>query len=119
MENESDWIMRQLHAFADGLGYVLAHGSKSGKTAIVFPQAQAEKLPHQAELADLIAKQQYAAGAQRLLKLQYALPEQDFMKLGVWFYDTLNQLNDDELKAGEFSRSSIVAGLKQLAELEL
>lgn len=50
MQDESDWLMRQLHAFATGLGYTLSR-HKGGTTEVVFPQNQNQPLPHQVELA--------------------------------------------------------------------
>ena len=59
MQDESDWLMRQLHAFATGLGYTLSR-HKGGTTEVVFPQNQNQPLPHQVELAQLIDRKAYA-----------------------------------------------------------
>ncbi|MFD0898093.1 DUF6483 family protein [Loigolactobacillus binensis] len=117
MQNESDYIMRQIKAFAEGLGYIMSQRKNNTDTEIVFHMAE-PLLPHQLELQQLIAKKQYAAVAKRLLALQYAMPEGDFFKLSVWFYDTLNQRSDTELQQNNYSRSAIIAGLKQLQMLQ-
>lgn len=96
MQDESDWLMRQLHAFATGLGYTLSR-HKGGTTEVVFPQDQ----------------------AQPLLALQFAMTEAEFLKLGIWFYATLNQFDDQSLAAGGISRASLVAGLEQLQRLKM
>jgi len=117
MQNESDYIMRQIKAFAEGLGYMLSKNKNNTDTEIVFHMDE-PLLPHQFELQQLIDKKQYAAAAKRLLSLRYAISETDFFKLGVWFYDTLNQRSDTELQRNNYSRAAIVAGLKQLQELQ-
>lgn len=118
MEYEGDFILRQIKTLADGLGVALAHGKNGGQTEIIFPAALGQKLPFQPELQGLITQQHYAQAAHRLLQLRYALPENEFLKLGVWFYGQLNQLSADELAAGRYSKQNIVAGLRQLEQLK-
>ncbi|GAF36222.1 DUF6483 family protein [Lentilactobacillus farraginis] len=117
MQDESDFILRQIRAFAEGLGYILAHG-KGGhsQTEIIFPARQEQKLPHQTELQSLIDKKQYAGAAERLLSLQYAMTDDQFTALGIWLYASLNELSDAQLLEGGFSKKSIIAGLNQLKE---
>ncbi|MFR0554377.1 DUF6483 family protein [Loigolactobacillus coryniformis] len=117
MQNESDYIMRQIKAFAEGIGYMLSKYKNNTDTEIVF-HLDEPLLPHQSELQQLIAKKQYATAAKRLLSLRYAMPEMEFFKLGVWFYDTLNQRSDTKLQQNHYSRAAIIVGLKQLQELQ-
>ncbi|GAF41012.1 hypothetical protein FC83_GL001010 [Agrilactobacillus composti DSM 18527 = JCM 14202] len=114
MQNESDWIMRQIHAFADGLGYILASGKGGGTTEIVFPEHQAQKLPQQTELQRLVTAKEYGTAAKRLWALQYALPGIEFIKLAVWLFDTLRQYDDSTLVQGDYSRKALVADLQKL-----
>ncbi|MBQ0837080.1 hypothetical protein KBP51_11640 [Lactiplantibacillus pentosus] len=118
MQDESDWLMRQLRAFATGLGYTLSR-RKGGETQVVFPELQDKPLPHQVELTQLIDKHAYAQAADRLLALQYAMTAAEFLKLGIWFYATLNRFDDQNLASGGISRASLVAGLAQLKQLDL
>ena len=117
MTEEDDWIMRQINSFAQGLGYLLAQRKGAAQTEIIFPAKEAQNLPHQAELQRLINQEAYGAAAARLLKLRYAMTEPKFMALSLWFYNTLNQYNDTQLQAGQYSKQAIVAGLKQLEQL--
>lgn len=118
MNYESDWITRQLKSFAQGLGYVFSKGKGGGETEIVFPQKQEKLLPHQDELQQLIDAHHYAQAAKRLWNLQYAMPEQDFVKLGVWFYGTLNGYSNQELIDGNYSRNQILVGLNGLKNMK-
>ncbi len=116
MQNESDWIMKQIRSFAEGLGVVLSN-AKGTQTEIIFPQKEEQVLPHQAELKNMLQNKQYVSASKRLLALQYAMPEKDFLKLGIWFYDNLNQHSDSELQKNHYSRASIITGLKQLEKM--
>lgn len=118
MQAESTWLMRQLHVFATGLGYTLSR-HKGDTTEVVFPQGQDQPLSHQVELAQLIDRKAYAQAAQRLLALQFAMTEAEFLQLGIWLYATLNQFDDQSLAAGGISRTSLVAGLEQLQQLKM
>lgn len=118
MAEESDFILRQIHSLAEGFGYLLAHAKDSNNTEIVFPGTVGPALPHQAELRQLIHDQQYQQAATRLLKLRYAMTEDQFFQLALWFYQTLNHYDDATLQAGHYSKASIVAGLKQLEQFK-
>ena len=118
MQDESDWLMRQLNAFAAGLGATLSR-NKGGTTEIVFPQHQDKPLPHQVALMQLIETHAYAQAAERLLALRYAMTEAEFLKLGIWFYATLNRFDDHDLANGGLTRAALVSGLAQLKQLKL
>lgn len=115
---DDDWIMKQIHLLAEGLGYLLHSSNPDNDYEIVFPQQDEQMLPHQGELERLIQLNRYGEAAQQLLNLRYSMKEQDFMKLGVWFYSTLNAKSEDELEEGDYSKASIVAGLEKLKEMQ-
>lgn len=117
MQDENDYLMRQIKAFAEGLGYLLSKRKNDTDTEIVFHMDE-PLLPHQTELQKLISAKQYSEAATRLLNLRYAMPETTFLKLGAWFYDTLNRRSTADLNQHGYSRQAIVAGLKQLQRLQ-
>ncbi|MCH4165440.1 MAG: DUF6483 family protein [Lentilactobacillus diolivorans] len=119
MLEDNDFIIRQIRAAAEGMAYILGHGKSTGRTEIVFPQDQRQKLPHQNELQQLIDQHQYAQAAERLLKYQRTMADQDFVKLGNWFYDQLNSSNRSNRPDGMLSKQTIIAGLRQLSRLKL
>ncbi|WP_461243436.1 DUF6483 family protein [Secundilactobacillus muriivasis] len=115
---DDDWILKQIKQIAYGIGYVLSGGKGNDpQFEVVFPQPDTKALPYQKEIQLLIDQHQYAKAADRLLSVQYAMADADFMKLGVWFYDTVNGIPEAQLEAGGYSKAAIVAGLKQLAKL--
>lgn len=119
MNDENDWIMRQVNSFAEGLGYVLSRGKGSSQSEVVFPQKQTDTLPYQKEIKSLIDDHKYSLAANKILKVQYAMSEQQFILLGKWFYGTLNADKSDEIYASEISRDAMIAGLTKLSESEL
>lgn len=118
MGQESDWLMRQINDLASGLGYIISRGKGGSESEIIFPQKEEEKLPHKNELQKLIDDHQYSQAAERLLQLRYAMEEEDFLRLGVWFYQKLNRLDNQELTKGNFSRQEIVSGLAKLKDMD-
>lgn len=46
---ESDWLTRQIRAFAEGMGYLLARDKNGASTEVIFPQKESE-LAYQSEL---------------------------------------------------------------------
>lgn len=119
MLEDNDFIIRQIRAAAEGMAYILGHGKSTGRTEIVFPQDQRQKLPHQNELQQLIDQHQYAQAAERLLKYQRTMADQDFVKLGNWFYDQVNLSNHTNHPSEDLSKQTIMAGLRQLSRLKL
>ncbi|WP_405076727.1 DUF6483 family protein (plasmid) [Ligilactobacillus acidipiscis] len=118
MGQESDWLMRQINDLASGLGYIISRGKGGSETEIIFPQKEEEKLPHKDKLQRLINNHQYSQAAERLLQLRYAMEKEDFLRLGVWFYQTLNHFDDQELTKGNYSRQEIVSGLTKLKDMD-
>ncbi|MTV82104.1 hypothetical protein GM612_05485 [Lactobacillus sp. CRM56-3] len=115
---DDDWIMKQIHLLAEGLGYLLHSSNPDNDYEIVFPQQDEQMLPHQEELARLIQLNRYGEAAKRLVNLQPTMPEKDFMKLSVWFYSTLNGKSETELEDGHYSKDAIVAGLRKLSDMK-
>lgn len=91
MDNKKDWLMRQVDSFAEGMGYLLSKQSGNSQSEVAFPQENAKKLPFQKELTSLIAANDTRGAAQRLLKLQYAMPEEQFLQLGTWLLLEMKQ----------------------------
>lgn len=115
MEDENDWIMRQINSFARGLGVTLSKG-KAEEIEVVFPQKEAEKLPHQTEIEKLLDEKQYAKAAHRILQLQYGLSETNFVKLGTWFY---SKLSGKELRGNsQITAESLTVGLKKIEKFD-
>lgn len=110
---ESDWLTRQIRAFAEGMGYLLARDKNGASTEVIFPQKESE-LAYQSELQSYLDQQAYGQASARIFELQYALPTQQFLQLGLWLYRELNKLSEVELARGHFSKQEMMNSLRRL-----
>ncbi|BDR56695.1 DUF6483 family protein [Xylocopilactobacillus apis] len=117
--DEKDWIVRQVKAFGQGLGYLLSHGKSKAGTEIVFPQKDASLLPHQKELQILTNQKKYSKAVVQLKILRYSMEEEKYLELGRWLYGTLLQLDESQLQEGNYLKDFVAAGLKELNQIEL
>ncbi|MDM7515125.1 DUF6483 family protein [Lentilactobacillus sp. TOM.63] len=113
MQEDEDFLTRQIRAIGQGLGVAIS-GKNGGPNQIVFPKKQAEQLPHQADLKKLIADHQYGEAAERLSRLEFAIPHESYFKLSLWFFTQLNQLSDDQLRQGGYSKTLILIHLQSI-----
>lgn len=115
MEQNEDFLTRQIRAIGSGLG-VMISGKNSSGTEIVFPKKQGEKLSYQVDLEMLIGQHQFAEAADKLSRLVYAVPDAEYFSLSVWFYQRLNQFSEATLMAGGFSKGQIMNRLEKLQD---
>lgn len=118
LQEENDVLLRQIKAFAQGLGYLLAKGGGKPGNEIVFPQKEAQKLPNQDQLAQFIKNESLHEATQFLFSRRYAMEEATFIELGTWYFQTLNEFTDLRLEQLDYSRSEIEHGLEQLARIQ-
>ncbi|WP_262315623.1 DUF6483 family protein [Lacticaseibacillus parakribbianus] len=118
MQEETDPLLRQIKALARGLGAMLGASGGEPSHEVVFPQADARRLPYQAELAAAIAAGDLHGATRDLFARRYAVPEAQFIALGTWFFTRLNALDDDALANAEYRREDIAAGLAQLTRIQ-
>ncbi|GHP13228.1 hypothetical protein YK48G_06530 [Lentilactobacillus fungorum] len=113
MQQDEDFLTRQIRSIGQGLG-VMISGKNGGPTQIVFPKKQAQKLPHQVDLQRLIDEGKYGQAAEHLVQLEFAISHQDYFELSLWLYKTLNQLSDETLRSGQYSKTRILDQLQRL-----
>ncbi|MCD2255900.1 DUF6483 family protein [Agrilactobacillus fermenti] len=116
---EDDPILRQIKAFAQGLGYILTAGKGgNSETEIVFPGQQDDHLTYQETLQKSLAQHQYQVSIEKLFRVRYAISEENFLKLGLWYAQQLNLLSAAELKQGNFSKQDIQSLLDRLQAIQ-
>lgn len=118
LQEENDVLLRQIKAFAQGLGYLLAKGGGKAGNEIVFPQKEAQKLPNQEQLELFIHDGAFDEATRFLFSRRYAMAEEKFIALGTWYFETLNQLTDQQLTHGNYSRVQIEQGLEHLSRIQ-
>ncbi|CAM3117969.1 hypothetical protein [Lactiplantibacillus plajomi] len=59
MQEENDILLRQVKAFAQGLGAILSKGKGGTSQEIIFPPKESQKLPYQEQLEQYIKTANY------------------------------------------------------------
>lgn len=114
MSISQDWVIRQIEALAqfvakllfnkDTPPYEIADENFMTETDMLFRK-----------ITDLLEKKDVCA-AEDLLFDSF-MPTTEFMRLAVWFYNTLNDMSDSELNEHNFSRDEIYEGLSSISEM--
>ncbi|GAD17288.1 DUF6483 family protein [Lentilactobacillus otakiensis] len=115
MEQNEDFLTRQIRAIGSGLAYTIG-GKDKGGSQIIFPKKQSEQLPHQLDLQTLIDQHRFSEAAEQLSRLEFTIPGEKYFNLCLWFFSTLNQFTDDELRRGDYSKIQIYDHLSKLKE---
>jgi hypothetical protein len=110
-----DWMMRQIemmvHLVArivfkkDVVAYQIGNHDQLSRTDYLYK-----------DLQTLIDKGEIGK-AEDLLFEHLDSRNQDYLLLAVDFYQKLNELDDDELEAADFSREEIASGLGEIMEM--
>ncbi|KRK87006.1 DUF6483 family protein [Lentilactobacillus sunkii] len=115
MEQDEDFLTRQIRSIGAGLGYMIG-GKDGGGSQIIFPKKQSELLPHQGDLQKLIDEQRFGEAADRLTRLEFTIAGEQYFNLCLWFFTSLNQYTDNELRAGGYSKIQIYDQLAKLKD---
>lgn len=111
MHYEEDWLMRQINVMTNLIFQALL--KKEVKTEEIFETDLTKISRHIHKLLDLgeiNESENYLFDNMEMNNLEY-------LKLGVKFYERLNEMTDEELKDKNFSRKEIEMGLKELMEV--
>lgn len=118
MQEENDVLLRQIKAFAQGLGYLLGRGNGNPGNEIVFPQKEAQKLPNQEQLEQFISDGTLHEATRFLFSRRYGMSEEKFIALGTWYFGEINNMSDTQLMQDNYSRHEIELGLEQLSRIQ-
>lgn len=116
MAYEEDWYMRQLKM-------VVFNPFKKSSAAQVMPMimvmdegtGENYSVPIQSYLSELILKQEVNQAENILFLESKNMTNEQFVDLGNWFYDLVEELSDEELTMANFSRTEIAQGRAELA----
>lgn len=115
MAYEEDWYMRQLKM-------VVFNPFKKSSAAQVMPMimvmdegtGENYSVPIQSYLSELILKQEVNQAENILFLESKNMTNEQFVDLGNWFYDLVEELSDEELTMANFSRTEIAQGRAEL-----
>ncbi len=115
MRIEFDWYMRQIQLVIVAISQMVL-----GKGSIEYLSAEGDAISHTDTLhrtvLDLVKKQEIR-DAQALMFEHLDVSDSNHLVLALDFYQELNQLTDDELESGGFSRDEIFKGLHKVMDL--
>ncbi|MFC6315914.1 hypothetical protein ACFQHW_10105 [Lapidilactobacillus achengensis] len=90
MNDENDFLMRQIKSFAEGLGYMLAKkkGAGADDVTIVFPDAETSLVSYQQALLQEIKTNNFDA-AYQLLESWRAnrISQRQYLRLASWLQE--------------------------------
>ncbi|MCK2073739.1 hypothetical protein ID874_05440 [Pediococcus acidilactici] len=95
LDNDKDFIMKQVKSFAEGLGYVLGK-KRNGDIEVVFQQENQQKNKFLAEIEQYLEKKKYREAIQSFFKLKYELEPGEYLKIGNQLLDKLKARLADE-----------------------
>lgn len=115
MQQDEDFLTRQIRSIGSGLAYMIG-GKDKGGSQIIFPKKESEQLPHQNDLQALIDHGKFGEAAEHLSKLEFTVSGEKYFSLCLWFFRTLNQYTDAQLRKGDYSKIKIYDHLSRLQE---
>lgn len=109
---EQDWVLRQIQMLVQFVAKTVFH-----RDAIQYEIADETNMTDTdtlyIRLRKLIAERRICE-AEDLLYDHLDANDPDYLKLALDFYQTINQLTDEELEANNFSRQEINDGLNEI-----
>ncbi|MBO0473439.1 hypothetical protein IGL98_002299 [Enterococcus sp. DIV0840] len=115
MGYEKDWFMRQVKSAvfnpfkkaAEVQGMLMIQVTDEGT-------GENYSVPFQSYLSELVLALEVNQAENILFSESKKMTDEQFLELGNWFYDLLNNLSDEELKKANFSRTEICQGREEL-----
>ncbi|MGX9799845.1 hypothetical protein ACWYVZ_07300 [Pediococcus acidilactici] len=95
LDNDNDFIMKQVKSFVEGLSYVLGK-KRNGDIEVVFKQENQQKNKFFAEIDHNFNKEKYFEAIQSFFKLKYELEPKHYLQIGYQLLDKLKERLADE-----------------------
>lgn len=111
---DNDFIIKQVKDAASGIKSLFSNKS-SDDTKIVFHKEDKMNIPFQKEIYNLIKNKGYVLAADRLFNLRYAMDENNFKKLCIWFY---SKGPNKEYKIQDYTRNSLLSYLNKVRNIK-
>ena len=113
MSYHYDWLKRQIEIIAATLAYVLSGKKTSVSDIYALPSAENDLY---LQLAALVRQGQICRAEDVLLEALED-PTDSVLDAALRFYEQLNALSDETLKAANFSRQEILEGLQHVCHI--
>lgn len=107
---ENDWIMRQIEGMTDMMGRVFLHKEKI-EFNIENELTDEDVKKYYSQIKKLIQNKQYKQ-AMIYLQEHFGKGNMQYLSVALSFFDQLNALSEEELKAGDYSRNALYSDLE-------
>lgn len=111
---QEDWVMRQIESIVDFLIVAVLRKEKNG-VEFVFEQKNETEIDSLHEKLLQMIRECRINEAEDYLFDRLDTKDNRYLELAVDFYSRLNALDDETLRANNFSREEIEEGLKDIA----
>ncbi len=109
-----DWIMKQIRIGVRMLAKLLC-GADTPRYELIDANADTRVDVLYLRLSALLEKGRYNEAENELYD-GFLPDDRDFLLLALAFYDRLNDLTDEQLEAGDFSREEVADGVREIAK---
>ena len=113
---QTDYIMKQIEMISQILGKILFQAEPS-KSEIIKDNLFARDEMLKSALRRLIDANDINGAENLFYEELEQNPTPEMLKLGMWFYDRVNMLDDETLDECDYSRQEIVDGLQMLQKI--
>lgn len=110
-----DWFMRQIEMIIDTIIYSI-FGKSSKEYSLIEELRQDQNAELKQRLTDLLHDKQLGE-AENQLFFELEKAEKGTLAVAIDFYQQANALSDEELEAQGFTRSELLDGLSEAAEM--
>lgn len=112
---QDDWIIRQINDMVRFMVAVVFHKDARRMEFVEENKSSSGPNPLRKKLEKLVEEKKIGE-ADKLLQKSLDMKNKQNLQLAIDFYAKLNQLDDDALETGNFSRTAIQNGLIQAAD---
>ncbi|RDY24341.1 hypothetical protein CHF27_003010 [Romboutsia maritimum] len=115
MEYKQDWLLRQIENISRLVASLIFNTSTI--TYEINDKINLSETDMLYKEISLLLRKNKICEAEDLLFRSLEESNKDYLRLGIDFYQTINELDDDKLKECNFSRKEIMEGLTDLLEI--
>lgn len=105
---QKDWLMRQIESIIAAIMHFLVSTQK--------PESDVQSLREYTEEIDRFLKAEDICGAENWLYNNTDEQDITWLRVAVYFYQSINAYTDEYLEEHNFSRDEIITGLKDMCE---
>jgi len=117
MDDNNDFIMRQVKSFAEGLGVVI-NNKDGSKSQIVFEQQQGQSGTIKDEINKLLLQRKFEKAVQCVFEQKFIMESDKYVELARWLLNRFNSAPnvDEKLKLELINSINKVSRIKKISD---